>query len=53
MWRLGRSEDEVPTCMDEIRSLAQELGRPGTIAVAVAGLAGFHRMLGRAEAALE
>ncbi len=52
-WRLGMSEDEVRTCMDEVRSLAQELARPTAIAAALAGLAGFHGMLGRAEAALE
>src|SRR6185436_5717634 len=44
-WRLGMSEDEVRTCMDEVRSLAKELGRPAAIAAAVSGLAGFHGML--------
>ena len=39
-WRLGMSEDEVRGCLDEGRSLAQELGRPAAMAVPLAGFAG-------------
>jgi class 3 adenylate cyclase/tetratricopeptide (TPR) repeat protein len=52
-WRLGMSEDEVRGCADEARALADELGRPSAVAVALGGLAGYLGVLGRAEAALE
>jgi class 3 adenylate cyclase/tetratricopeptide (TPR) repeat protein len=52
-WRMGMSEDEVRGCSDEARALAQELGRPSAVAVALGGLAGYVGMLGRAQAALE
>jgi hypothetical protein len=52
-WRLGMSEDEVRGCLDEARSLAQDLGRPSAIAVPLAGFATHLGVLGRAEAALE
>jgi class 3 adenylate cyclase len=52
-WRMGMSEEEVRGCSDEARSLADELGRPSAIAVALGGLAGYLGMLGRAEGALE
>ena len=51
-WRLGMSEDEVHGCMDEARSLAQELGRPSAIGASLGGFAAHLGMLGRAEAAL-
>src|SRR6185436_12981387 len=35
-WRLGMSEDDARGCLDEGRSLAQELGRPSAMAVALA-----------------
>ncbi len=52
-WRLGMSEDEARSCMEEARSLAQELGRPSAIAGALSGFATYLGVLGRAEAALE
>jgi len=52
-WRLGMSEDEVRGCMDEARSLAQELGRPSAIGASLSGFAAHLGTLGRAEAALE
>ena len=51
-WRLGMSEDEVRACMDEVRSLARELGRPAIVATALTGSASHLGVLGRAEAAL-
>src|SRR6185369_15280494 len=52
-WRLGMSEDDARGCLDEGCSLAQELGRPSAMAVAVAGFAGHPGQLGRLEAALQ
>jgi class 3 adenylate cyclase len=51
-WRLGMSEDDARGCLDEGRSLAQELGRPSAMAVPLAGFAGHPGQLGRAAAAL-
>jgi len=51
-WRLGMSEDEVRHCLHEVRSLAQELGRPAVVATALTGFAAHLVTLGRAEAAL-
>ncbi|MEO7327434.1 MAG: adenylate/guanylate cyclase domain-containing protein, partial [Minicystis sp.] len=52
-WRLGMSEDDMRGCMDEVRALAQELGRPALMVTALTGFAGHLGMLGRVEAALE
>jgi class 3 adenylate cyclase/tetratricopeptide (TPR) repeat protein len=52
-WRMGMSEDEIRGCSDEVRLLAQELGRPSAVAVALGGLAGYVGVLGRAQEALE
>jgi adenylate cyclase len=52
-WRLGMSEEDARGCLDEGRSLAQELGRPSAMAVPLAGFAGQPGQLGRAEAALQ
>ncbi len=51
-WRLGMSEDEVRGCMEEVRALAQELGRPAIMVTSLTGFAGHLGMLGRPEAAL-
>ena len=51
-WRLTMSEDEVRGCLDEARSLAQELGRPSAMAAPLTGFAVHLGTLGRAEAAL-
>jgi adenylate cyclase len=52
-WRLGMSEDDMRECMDEVRALAQELGRPAIMVTSLTGISGHLGMLGRAEAALE
>jgi class 3 adenylate cyclase/tetratricopeptide (TPR) repeat protein len=52
-WRLGMSEDDARSCLDEGRSLAQELGRPSAMAVPLVGFAGHPGQLGRAEVALQ
>jgi class 3 adenylate cyclase len=51
-WRFGMSEDEVRTCMDEARALAEALGRPAAVALSLMGYGLHLGMLGRAEAAL-
>lgn len=38
-WRLGMGEAEVSACLDEARSLANELGRPQAVAIALSGFA--------------
>ncbi len=52
-WRLGMSEDDMRGCMDEVRALAQELGRPAIMVTSLTGFAGHLGMLGRVEAALD
>jgi tetratricopeptide (TPR) repeat protein len=52
-WRLGMSESEMRSVVDEGRILARELGRPAAVAGLLAGVAAHHGVLGRAQAALE
>ncbi len=52
-WRLGMTDEEAHELLKEVRSLAQQLGRPSAIAVALAGFATHEGVLGHAEAALE
>jgi tetratricopeptide (TPR) repeat protein len=53
VWRFGMTDDEAHELLQEARSLAQELGRPSSIATALTGFAGHVGVLGQPEAALE
>ena len=52
-WRVGMGEDEARECLEEVRALAQELGRPSAVAGALSGVAAIVGMTGRAAAAVE